>query len=184
MRWCSAPASAPRSFRSDAFDDDVVGLLDERYFLYYEDIDWNIRAFHRGLVTVAATDAVVWHQHATSTRRLGEGRRYSIVQRNLLLCVTKNFPVGAVLRIWLQRAVVHGKGLVTGPYRGARVRAMSSASIRVPGALRARRSARRGPRLDDPAMFHFAEGQVPYFDAATYRSSDAAGADEAARRRR
>ncbi len=177
------PCFGAALFRADAFDADVVGLLDERYFLYYEDIDWNIRAFHRGLVTVAATQAVVWHQHATSTRRLGEGRRYSIVQRNLLLCVTTNFPVRDALRIWVQRMIVHGKGLITGPYRGARVRALSSAFVGLPGALRARRSARTGPRLDDPAMFRFAEDQVPYFDAETYRSSRPDEADEAARRR-
>jgi len=178
------PCFGAALFRADAFRDDIVGALDERYFLYYEDIDWDIRAAHRGFLTLAATDAVVHHEHATSTRLMGEPRRFAMVQRNLLLCVSKNFHRRAVLRIWAQRTVVHAKGCITGPYRWARVTAMAGALVRLPAALLARREARRGHLLDNPAMFRFAQGQEPFFDATTYRASRPTDAAAAAARKR
>lgn len=157
-------------FRHDAFD--VVGPLDERFFLYYEDIDWNIRAYLQGLITLSATQAVALHAHATSTRLLGEPRRYALVQRNLLLCMTKHLPLRAVGALWMHRIVVHLKGGITGPYRRARVRAVTDALAGLPSVLR----ARRAPFADDPSMYRFAEGLEPYFDTTTYRSSTS-GAD-------
>jgi GT2 family glycosyltransferase len=43
-----------------------VGLMDERYFLYYEEIDWVIRAHHRYPLEFAP-DSVVYHKEGAST---------------------------------------------------------------------------------------------------------------------
>ncbi|HEY4333680.1 MAG TPA: glycosyltransferase family 2 protein, partial [Ilumatobacteraceae bacterium] len=99
------PCFCAALFRADAFDADNVGPIDERYHLYYEDIDWALRAQRAGLRCVAATAATVLHQHAASTRKLGEPARYELVQRNLLLCVTKNFTARAAVAAWASRLV-------------------------------------------------------------------------------
>ena len=148
-----------------------VGPIDERYRLYYEDVDWSLRARRAGFTTVAATDAVVFHQHAASTRLLGEAKRYGLVQRNLLLCVAKNFSVGAAAGAWRGRLVVHAKGVITGPYRVERVRSIGWAVVGLTSALAARsRRPAASPDYDEAAVFTFARGQSPNFSTKTYRA--------------
>lgn len=44
-----------------------VGLLDERYFLYYEDADWTVRASRRGWLNAVVLDASARHKVSRST---------------------------------------------------------------------------------------------------------------------
>jgi len=44
-----------------------IGLLDERYFLYFEDTEWSVRALRRGWKNVVVTDAQAWHKVSRST---------------------------------------------------------------------------------------------------------------------
>jgi len=167
-----APCFGAAMFRADAFEAEVVGPPDERYFLYYEDIDWGLRARRAGLATVAATDAIVYHQHAASTRMMGEAVRYELVQRNLLLCVAKNFTGRRAVTAWCQRLVVHSKGLITGPYRWQRIRSTLRATMALPTVLRLRRNVPRRPvEYDESAVFAFAVGQSPNFSVETYTST-------------
>jgi GT2 family glycosyltransferase len=162
------PCFAAALFRPGAFEPGAVGPIDERYFLYYEDVDWNLRAAHRGWTSVSAPGAIAHHQHALSTRRLGEAHRYGLVQRNLLVCASTDLSRRSAARVWAQRLVVHTKGLVTGPYRWQRVRSVAGALVRLPGSI-ARRHTHRGdaPR-PDPELFAFSEGLSPGIDPTTY----------------
>ena len=55
--------------RREAIDD--VGLLDEGYFLYVEDIDWCYRMHQKGWGVYWVPDAEIIHHHvAASDRRL------------------------------------------------------------------------------------------------------------------
>ena len=165
------PCFGAALFRPDAFDADVVGPVDERYRLYYEDIDWDLRARRAGWTTVAATNALVLHRHASSTRLLGEAARYELVQRNLLLCVTKNFSARRAAAAWASRLVVHTKGVITGPYRIERIRSITRAMIGMPSALRdRRRSPRPLAKSDEAALFAHSAAMSPNFSTETYRS--------------
>jgi len=44
-----------------------VGLLDERYFLYYEDAEWTVRASRRGWLNAVVLDASARHKVSRST---------------------------------------------------------------------------------------------------------------------
>ena len=162
------PCFAAALFRPGAFTADSVGPLDERYFLYYEDVDWAVRARHRGFTSVSAPNALVHHQHALSTRRLGESRRYGIVQRNLLVFATINLSWRAVWQVWVGRWVAHAKGVLKGPYRAARVRALGAAVVRLPMAIASRRRARGPNPAPDSVLFQFSQGMEPGIDASTY----------------
>ena len=74
-----------RPFLSD------VGLMDERHFLYYEEIDWVIRANNRYSLEFAP-DSVVYHKEGAST---GTTRSYCadfyIIQSRILL-TRHHFP--------------------------------------------------------------------------------------------
>lgn len=43
-----------------------IGLLDERFFLYWEDVDWGLRAKKAGLKNLVVPDAHVWHKVSVS----------------------------------------------------------------------------------------------------------------------
>lgn len=44
-----------------------VGLLDERFFLYWEDADWSFRAAAAGFTSVVVPSARIWHRVSLST---------------------------------------------------------------------------------------------------------------------
>jgi GT2 family glycosyltransferase len=81
---------------------DRVGLMDERFFCYFEEADWCYRARHAGLTSYFIPDAKVWHKVATSSR----GKTSPIVQyyrtRNLLLWARKNLPRNQRRTVWRQ----------------------------------------------------------------------------------
>jgi GT2 family glycosyltransferase len=47
-----------------------VGLMDERYFLYFEDVDWCQRMWRHGYEVVYCADATMRHEHARSSAQL------------------------------------------------------------------------------------------------------------------
>ncbi|HRE00405.1 MAG TPA: glycosyltransferase, partial [Ilumatobacteraceae bacterium] len=165
-------------FRADAFDANSVGRLDQRYRLYYEDIDWGLRAAARGLTAVASPDAVVHHVHAGSTRTLGEPARYELVQRNLLLCAAKNLTWRSALRVWATRLAVHAKGTITGPMRARRWKAVAAALVGLVPVVVARR---RQPHLSlaaEAALFARSEGHFPNIDTTTFLATPLATPDD------
>ena len=71
---------------------DRVGLIDERFFLYCEDIELSLRIRRHGWRIALVADAEIWHKNGGSTRRQGARRDYYIV-RNSLLLVHKLYPM-------------------------------------------------------------------------------------------
>jgi N-acetylglucosaminyl-diphospho-decaprenol L-rhamnosyltransferase len=47
-----------------------VGLMDERYFLYFEDVDWCQRMWRHGYEVVYCAEAAMRHEHARSSAQL------------------------------------------------------------------------------------------------------------------
>jgi GT2 family glycosyltransferase len=97
------PASAPRS---PALELDYVsggcalirrevltrvGLLDERFFLYAEDVDWGIRMREAGYTLRYAPGAHVWHKGSGAMKRASPGNDYHNV-RGALLLIQKHYP--------------------------------------------------------------------------------------------
>jgi GT2 family glycosyltransferase len=58
----------------------IIGLLDERYFAYQEDIDYSIRSIEAGFKNVLHTEAVVYHKSANSS-----GGNYTRFRQYLLM---------------------------------------------------------------------------------------------------
>lgn len=70
---------------------DRIGLMDERFFLYYEDVEISERAREQGYRIVYSPKAVVRHEHAASS---GEWSPFFIYQteRGRLMHVLLHFP--------------------------------------------------------------------------------------------
>lgn len=67
-----------------------IGPMDERYFLYYEELDWCERMRKAGLEIWVDPAAVVWHQESMTTKTLGETQTYYL-NRNRLLFMRRHF---------------------------------------------------------------------------------------------
>ena len=72
-----------------------VGLMEEDYFLYYEEIDWAIRGGESGWSQSFCTEAVVYHKQGAST---GSKRSFNSAisdfysVRNRILLAKRFFP--------------------------------------------------------------------------------------------
>jgi GT2 family glycosyltransferase len=74
-----------------------VGLFDERFFLYYEDIDLSWRGRARGWRYRLVPASIVHHQHAATVGVGSPTHRY-FTERNRLLTLMKNAPGRMLLR--------------------------------------------------------------------------------------
>jgi GT2 family glycosyltransferase len=92
-----------------------IGLLDERFFLVYEDSDWGFRARRAGFECIAVPSAKVWHKIGTSFGSEESPLRTYFSSRNKLLWAEKNLSRREWLRILSgsMRRLSPGLGLET-----------------------------------------------------------------------
>jgi GT2 family glycosyltransferase len=83
----AAPGAAP-VFRRDVFEQ--LGGYEERFFLYYEDVDLAFRAVLRGYHALLVPGARVTHQLGATTRSRARARFY--VARNSAWCAVRCLP--------------------------------------------------------------------------------------------
>ena len=148
-RVFSACAGAA-AYRRSAFDE--LGLFDEAFFAYLEDVDWGFRAQLAGRACVYVPSAIAYHGGSASTRR--EGRPdpffYGLPRRNDVWLVVKNYPASALLR-YAPLVVVNHLGLVYVAVRDGMARAhfaaLWAAARGLPRVLAQRRAIQRARRV-------------------------------------
>jgi GT2 family glycosyltransferase len=86
-RVFAAPGAAP-VFRRDVFD--ALGGYEERFFLYYEDVDLAFRAVLAGYHALLVPRARVTHRLGATTKSLARARFY--VARNSVWCAVRCMP--------------------------------------------------------------------------------------------
>jgi len=75
---------------------DEIGLFDEDFFMYMEDVDLSFRARHAGWRCVFVPEAVASHHHG-GTSGVGSDTAVYYGNRNILWVVFKNFPLKLLL---------------------------------------------------------------------------------------
>jgi GT2 family glycosyltransferase len=93
--WSGGAVLLRREFLDD------VGLFDERFFLYYEDIDLSWRGRSRGWRYRLVPASIVHHHHAATVGVGSPVHRY-YTERNRLLMLMKNAPSAMVAREMLR----------------------------------------------------------------------------------
>lgn len=81
-----------------------IGLMDETFFLFDEDLDWGVRAKKLGVQLGYASGSIVAHQGGTTTGSAGGGLEMSklaiyLQHRNAIHFVRRHFPWSLPVRI-------------------------------------------------------------------------------------
>lgn len=84
-------------FKRDIFI--KVGMFDEHYFMYSEEVDWAFRAQFLGYKSLYVPKAIIYHKHKASS-----GKRKDMLEywqfTNMYMTIIKNFPTTILLRKW------------------------------------------------------------------------------------
>jgi N-acetylglucosaminyl-diphospho-decaprenol L-rhamnosyltransferase len=75
---------------------EVLGGFDERFFVYYEDVDFALRARLRGAKSAYLTTARIFHDGAASTRATWARRLFYFCRSRILFGLKHFGPAGAV----------------------------------------------------------------------------------------
>lgn len=68
-----------------------VGLFDEKYFMYFEEVDFAFRAQFLGYKSIYCPKALVFHKHKSTAKRLPQHVEYWQF-RNMFITIIKDFP--------------------------------------------------------------------------------------------
>jgi GT2 family glycosyltransferase len=128
---------------------DHVGLLDESFFAFSEDVDWAMRAQLAGWTCRYVPSAVVYHMgSATIGRGLSDFTAYHL-WRNAIWMIVKDYPAEALVRRAPALAFGFAQNLGAAWWDGKLdvwARAMRDAGRGLPGALKRRRAVQRRRR--------------------------------------
>jgi len=94
-RWVHAVSGGASLFRCEVFEQ--VGLFDESFFAYYEDVDLGLRAHRHRWRFAYVPEAVVHHRLEGTSSRLGPFRRHHLL-KNMILLAVKNLRWTTLLR--------------------------------------------------------------------------------------
>jgi GT2 family glycosyltransferase len=105
---------------------DAVGLMNEDYFLYYEEIDWAVRARRSGFRLGYAPDAEVWHKEGRTIGSSGNKARRSLLSEHYLvrssLRFTRRFYPWCLPSVVAYSLLVTARALLRGDARRALTR--------------------------------------------------------------
>lgn len=171
--------------RRNAFAPDMVGPLDERLFLYYEDVAWCWSAQLLGYRVVTEPRAVVRHvMSAGVVRERPYDFKFEHTERNLLLCALMFFELDRAARVALRRTVGIVRGSVLGRhYPVAGLRALRGVLVLLPHVYRTRRRVTRRRRRSDAEIIAYRSDEPIFFDSVRYVVADPTAADQFARAR-
>lgn len=85
-----------------------VGLLDETYFMYSEEVDFAFRAQFLGYKSIFCPEALVFHKHKATAKKMPQHLEYWQF-RNMTQTIIKNFTASIILKRWrwLKIIIVH-----------------------------------------------------------------------------
>jgi GT2 family glycosyltransferase len=92
-----------------------VGGFDERYFLFFEDLDFGWRLWMLGHRVRYVPASLVYHRHHAAVDRLGDWQNQFLLERNALFTIFKNYSdeslrtvLPAALMLSIRRGITRG----------------------------------------------------------------------------
>jgi GT2 family glycosyltransferase len=139
-------------YRREAFG--TVGLFDETFFAYLEDVDWGFRAQLAGFPCWYVPSAVAYHVGGATSSKVS-GMRAALLARNAYWLVLKNFPSGVAARHAPALAFVLARRFYRAFRDGHRKRtgdALLRAACMTPAMARKRRQIQSTRRIGDEQL--------------------------------
>ncbi len=90
------------AIRADVIE--KIGLLDEKFFLYMEDVDWSVRAKKAGYKIGCEPRSIIWHVNAGSTGGSGSEIQQYYQTKSRLLIAKKYARIKTRLALWREGA--------------------------------------------------------------------------------
>lgn len=144
-RYVLSACAGAAAYRRRVFES--VGLFDERFTSYLEDVDLGVRAQLRGHRCLYVPDAVIYHIGSATTNRMSAPKVYLLL-RNSLFLFFQYMPASIVLRwgammmVWtLSYAVREGQSVRVA------LRALRDFARGIPAVVRRRREVARTRRI-------------------------------------
>ncbi len=95
-RFLFSACAGAAIYRSEMFE--TVGLFDEDFFAYYEDIDLGMRAQLMGYKCLYVPTAVVYHMIQATSNQI-PAKRFIWMQRNIVIVHLKNMSLRLLIKI-------------------------------------------------------------------------------------
>lgn len=95
-RFLFSACAGAAIYRKEMFD--KIGLFDEDFFAYYEDIDLGMRAQLMGYKCLYVPTAVVYHMIQATSNQI-PAKRFIWMQRNIICVHLKNMPARLLMQI-------------------------------------------------------------------------------------
>ena len=121
------PSGCAALYRREMLDE--IGLFDEDFFLYLDDVDIGLRGRLAGWKCMYVPDAVVYHRYSATAEPYSPLKAF-LVERNRLWIVLKYFPVRLIftsLFYTFLRYLVQGYGVLRGKGAGSHLLKSESA---------------------------------------------------------
>jgi GT2 family glycosyltransferase len=125
------PCGAAMMVRTDVLD--LVGVFDERYFLYFEEADWFVRLERAGYSAALVPDAKAWHAVSSSTGGGESGLYHYYMCRNRLLFLALNSDSSPLLGRLRWCVVAFGRDVIRVARRSGPRRAIVIAGAQLLG---------------------------------------------------
>jgi GT2 family glycosyltransferase len=142
-------------YRRDLLDH--IGLYDEDFFAYMEDVDLCVRARLAGYRCLAVPKATVYHVGSATSGGSASAFSVRLTARNIILVIVKNVPAAMLPRMlattFLVQFVAVAEALLTGrrpwlrQHIGAYFKGLAEAAGALPAALEKRRAIKHLRRI-------------------------------------
>ncbi len=149
----------------------TVGPLDNSYFGYFEDVDWNYRARIMGYKSYFCPNAIVYHDHSGTSKKLGYEWKYYLIHRNFLKTIIKNFQFKRMLFKGGWKVLELTNQLrKSNDFERKRsvIKILKHIIYQLPSLIVKRLKIQSNRCVSDFECIRFSEGEQSFFDAVNY----------------
>ena len=140
-----------------------VGLFDEDFFAYYEDVDLSFRAQLKGWKVYYTKDAIAYHKRGVTSSRIKGFDKYQMF-KNLPMLFVKNVPKGLLFKIGLRFKLIYFLMFVNVLFGGSFVPAakgMFMSAYLFPSSIAKRINIQRNSKVDKEYIYSIIWKELP-----------------------
>lgn len=148
-------------YRTEMLKD--VGLFDENFFAYYEDVDISFRAQLRGWKVFYIKSSVAYHERGITSSRIKGFDKYQMF-KNLPMLLIKNVPKGLFLKIGIRFILIYFlmfiNALFTGSFFPA-IKGVFMSAYLSPSSISKRTNIQKNKRVDNEYIYSIIWKELP-----------------------